>query len=241
MEGENIEAEENLSTVASLEPNSPIERDDSNTACVPRDDCSVQDSILYQLQDIVAKLDMRIRLCIRDSLFRLAQSAGQRQNASDTSSSNKSNRDEVLSKEEINTHNRFLKASEAETETNPIDRTVAHLLFHRPLELTGKIVETPEPNLSAKLLHYDRQPSSSISLQTNNLPRRLENKQILSHEESEVPCLFRKENHKSLEGQLVPLCHGFGRSNAKAMTMEEVAHWKFIKSIFPSKGSISYV
>ena len=89
---------------------------------------------------------------------------------------------------------RFLKASEAETETNPIDRTVAHLLFHRPLELTGKIVETPEPNLSAKLLHYDRQASSSISLQINNLPRRLENKQILSHEESEVPCLFRKEN-----------------------------------------------
>ena len=56
MEGENIEAEENLSTVASLEPNSPIEQDDSNTACVPHDDCSVQDSILYQLQDIVAKV-----------------------------------------------------------------------------------------------------------------------------------------------------------------------------------------
>ncbi|XP_027114132.1 protein LNK2-like isoform X1 [Coffea eugenioides] len=201
MEGENIEAEENLSTVASLEPNSPIEQDDSNTACVPHDDCSVQDSILYQLQDIVAKLDMRIRLCIRDSLFRLAQSASQRQNASDTSSSNKSNRDEVLSKEEINTHNRFLKASEAETETNPIDRTVAHLLFHRPLELTGRIVETPEPNLSAKILHYDKQASSSMSLQTNNLPQRLENKQILSHEESEVPCLFRKENQleKALE------------------------------------------
>nr|XP_027096098.1 protein LNK2-like [Coffea arabica] len=107
MEGENIEAEENLSTVASLEPNSPIEQDDSNTACVLRDDCSVQDSILYQLQDIVAKLDMRIRLCIRDSLFRLAQSAGQRQNASDTSCSNKSNRHEVLSKEKINTHNRL--------------------------------------------------------------------------------------------------------------------------------------
>lgn len=56
MEGENIEAEENLSTVASLEPNSPIEQDDSNTVCVPRDDCSVQESILYQLQDIVAKV-----------------------------------------------------------------------------------------------------------------------------------------------------------------------------------------
>lgn len=201
IEGENIEAEENLSTVASLDPNSPMEQDDSNTVCVLRDDCSVHDSILYQLQDIVAKLDMRIRLCIRDSLFRLAQSARQRQYASDTSSSNKSSRDEVLSKEEINTHNRFLKASEAETETNPIDRTVAHLLFHRPLEFTGKIVETPEPNLSAKLLHYDRQASSSMSLQTNSLPQRLENQQILSHEESEVPCLFRKENQleKALE------------------------------------------
>ena len=56
---------------------------------------------------ISLQLDMRIRLCIRDSLFRLAQSASQRQNASDTSSNNKSNRDEVLSKEEINTHNRL--------------------------------------------------------------------------------------------------------------------------------------
>lgn len=37
------------------------------------------------------------------------------------------------------------------------------------------------------------------------------------------------------------LCHGFGRCNAKAMTIEEVAHWKFIISIFPSKGSICII
>lgn len=46
---------------------------------------------------------------------------------------------------------RYMKMPDAETETNPIDRTVAHLLFHRPLELSGKHPETPESPASAKL------------------------------------------------------------------------------------------
>lgn len=40
------------------------------------------------------QLDMRTRLCIRDSLFRLATSATDRQSASDRSSTNKHNKDE---------------------------------------------------------------------------------------------------------------------------------------------------
>ncbi|KAL3537728.1 hypothetical protein ACH5RR_001094 [Cinchona calisaya] len=193
MEGENFEVEENLSTLPSLDPNSPLEQDDSSTLYMAPDDCSVQEAVLYQLQDIVAKLDMRIRLCIRDSLFRLAKSATQRQYASDTSSSNNITRD-VLSKEEINTHNRFPKMSEVETETNPIDRTVAHLLFHRPSEFSGKLVETPDLQLSANLLPCERKASSSMSVLTKSLPQKSENKQILSHVESEFPCLFPKED-----------------------------------------------
>lgn len=38
-----------------------------------------------------------------------------------------------------------------ETETNPIDRTVAHLLFHRPLELPTRHPDTPESPISTKL------------------------------------------------------------------------------------------
>lgn len=56
MEGENFEAEENLSTLPYLDPSSPLEQDDSNTLCMAPDECSVQDSILYQLQDIIAKV-----------------------------------------------------------------------------------------------------------------------------------------------------------------------------------------
>ncbi|XVF41143.1 hypothetical protein PTKIN_Ptkin01aG0256500 [Pterospermum kingtungense] len=139
---------EDLSTLASFDPNSPLEQDDSNTVSVPVGDSSVEDTVIYQLQDIIAKLDVRIRLCIRDSLFRLAQSAMQRHYASDTSSTNKSSRDENdVAKEENKNHNRM---SVAETETNPIDRAVAHLLFHRPLELSGRHPETPESPASAK-------------------------------------------------------------------------------------------
>ena len=54
------------------------------------------------------QLDIKIRLCIRDSLFRLAQSAMQRHYASDTSSTNKSSREELefVAREESNSQNR---------------------------------------------------------------------------------------------------------------------------------------
>ncbi|KAJ8498221.1 hypothetical protein OPV22_008773 [Ensete ventricosum] len=100
------------------------------------EDHTLEETIYYQLQDALGQLDIRIRLCIRDSLFRLAQSAMERQSASETSSSNKNSRDE----EELPAYEtkRLCRSSvflDAETHTNPIDRTVAHLLFHKPSEL----------------------------------------------------------------------------------------------------------
>ncbi|KAH8512688.1 hypothetical protein Peur_056519 [Populus x canadensis] len=131
VEGADLEVED-LSTLASFDPNSPIEQDDSNT--------------------ISLALDVRIRLCIRDSLFRLAQSAMQRHYASDTGSTNNSSRDEqVAAKEETSSQRRVVKMPEVETETNPVDRTVAHLLFHRPMDIPGKHPETPESPFSTKL------------------------------------------------------------------------------------------
>ena len=38
---------------------------------------------------------------------------------------------------------RMVKMPEEETDTNPIDRTVAHLLFHRPVDFAGKHPESP--------------------------------------------------------------------------------------------------
>lgn len=40
---------------------------------------------------------------------------------------------------------------DVETETNPIDRTVAHLLFQRPVELTGTYSDKLESPISTKV------------------------------------------------------------------------------------------
>ncbi|XP_010999605.1 PREDICTED: uncharacterized protein LOC105107397 isoform X1 [Populus euphratica] len=147
VEGAELEVED-LSTLASFDPNSPVEQDDSNTISLAVNDYSMEDTILYRLQDMISKLDVRIRLCIRDSMFRLAQSAMHRHYGSDTSSTNNSSGGEqVAMKEET----RMVKMPEVETDTNPIDRTVAHLLFHRPVDFAGKHPETPESPVSTKL------------------------------------------------------------------------------------------
>ncbi|THG00873.1 hypothetical protein TEA_011183 [Camellia sinensis var. sinensis] len=103
----NIKVEEIVCSLPSIDPNSPIEQDDSNTVSMIVDEnYYVEETILHRLEDIIAKLDIRIRLCIRDSLFRLAQSAKHRHYASDTSSTNKNSRDEleVLAKETSSDH-----------------------------------------------------------------------------------------------------------------------------------------
>eukprot|EP00262_Sarcandra_glabra_P011111 TRINITY_DN26829_c0_g1_i1.p1 TRINITY_DN26829_c0_g1~~TRINITY_DN26829_c0_g1_i1.p1 ORF type:complete len:775 (+),score=157.46 TRINITY_DN26829_c0_g1_i1:180-2504(+) len=123
-----IEVEEHTKNPP-LEPNLLVEEDGSNKISMSTDECSLAETIFNQLQDSMEKLDMKTRLCIRDSLFRLARSAMQRQCICDTSSTNKSSRDEY---EETSSYNRSTRLPDAETDTNPIDRTMAHFLFHRP-------------------------------------------------------------------------------------------------------------
>ncbi|XP_022896275.1 protein LNK2 isoform X3 [Olea europaea var. sylvestris] len=158
MGGGNVEVNDNVTSFASLDPNSPIEQDNSSVNNAVIDDCSAEGSILHRLQETIDKLDIHLRLCIRDSLYRLAQSAKQRQYSSDASSSNPSSKDDVLSKNEGNNSDRFTRMPDAETGTNPIDRTVAHLLFHRPLDFSGKPAEALLP-VSAKL-PYERKATS---------------------------------------------------------------------------------
>ncbi|KAE8662570.1 Agglutinin-like protein ALA1, putative isoform 1 [Hibiscus syriacus] len=106
----------NLSPLASFDPNSPFEKNYSNTVAVAIDDHSVEDRRHY------ASETSRTSIIIKD--------------------------ENESSKEEDKNHNRM---SETETETNPIDRTVAHLLFHRPPVLSRKHPETPESLASIKL------------------------------------------------------------------------------------------
>ncbi|XP_071715504.1 protein LNK1-like isoform X2 [Rutidosis leptorrhynchoides] len=84
---------------------------------------SLEATSFRQLQQIMEQLDLRTKLCIRDSLYRLARSAEQRHNNLDFGGPLMSERT-----------NKCTGLMDMETDTNPIDRSVAHLLFHRPAE-----------------------------------------------------------------------------------------------------------
>ncbi|CAN6897877.1 unnamed protein product [Brassica oleracea] len=64
-----------LTAMPSFDPSSSLEPGDSGNFADGVDSSS-EFSVLYRLQDVVAKLDMGTRTCIRDSLIRLADSAG---------------------------------------------------------------------------------------------------------------------------------------------------------------------
>ncbi|GAB2245767.1 hypothetical protein Droror1_Dr00001260 [Drosera rotundifolia] len=96
-----------------------------------------------QLQHVMNQLDLRTKLCIRDSLYRLARSAEQRHKCGN--SADGSNRDKDGSFLTSDRTHRGLM--DVETDTNPIDRSIAHLLFHRPSETSP----VPTLDLSAKL------------------------------------------------------------------------------------------
>lgn len=94
---------------------------------------SLEETIYYQLQESLEKLDTSIRLRIRDSLYRLAGSALERQRTSGRSSTNRSVRD-TNTDGETNKQDRPESSHDSETVSNPIDRIVAHLLFYQPPE-----------------------------------------------------------------------------------------------------------
>ncbi|XP_019425687.1 PREDICTED: protein LNK1-like isoform X2 [Lupinus angustifolius] len=96
------------------------------------DQTSVQATNFCQLQQVMDQLDIRTKLCIRDSLYRLAKSAEQRL---DNSSINGCIGDAFRC-------NGFM---DIEADTNPIDRSVAHLLFHRPSDSSMLLPYTSTP------------------------------------------------------------------------------------------------
>ncbi|TVU20893.1 hypothetical protein EJB05_30494 [Eragrostis curvula] len=129
--GSSIVIDENANKVSSPEL-IPSSHEEVHKSSAISDDPFIEEKIYYQLQDALGKLDTRTRLCIRDSLLRLAHSATERQIAGDRSSTNKTNRDEdEASENDTSSKRKRSPAKEAETNTNPIDRIVAHLLFHR--------------------------------------------------------------------------------------------------------------
>ncbi|KAF8411474.1 hypothetical protein HHK36_004025 [Tetracentron sinense] len=92
---------------------------------------SVEATSFQQLQYVMEQLDIRTKLCIRESLYRLARSAEHRHNFGNSNGGSRDGRDRsgVLTTEESNKCTGFM---DMETVTNPIDRSIACLLFHRP-------------------------------------------------------------------------------------------------------------
>lgn len=97
------------------------------------DETSPEAKSFHQLQQIMGKLDIRTKLCIRDSLYRLAKSAEQRHNGAKVKGGNKIVQDLRGSLVDGDT-NQCSSFMDIETDTNPIDRSIAHLLFHRPTD-----------------------------------------------------------------------------------------------------------
>ncbi|KAL2537056.1 dentin sialophosphoprotein-related [Forsythia ovata] len=101
------------------------------------DDISQEAANFRHLQLVMEQLDLRTKLCIRDSLYRLARSAEQRNNHANPTNGCGDDRDAsgALMAEGTNKCAEFM---DMETDTNPIDRSVAHLLFHRPSDSSVK-------------------------------------------------------------------------------------------------------
>ncbi|KAJ6806409.1 uncharacterized protein M6B38_174360 [Iris pallida] len=161
----NMGVEENQLKLPSSDMNILMDYDESQNISALIDDNSLEETIYYQLQDALRKVDIRVRLCIRDSLFRLAQSSMERQSAIDRSSTNRNARDEedVLGNEEKNLEQSHTSLPDAETYTNPIDRTVAHLLFHKPSEQSIKPLNTETPQSPTSNYKLPRDIRGSIS------------------------------------------------------------------------------
>ncbi|KAE8691490.1 Dentin sialophosphoprotein-related, putative isoform 6 [Hibiscus syriacus] len=104
---------------------------ESSCVSLMSDEVSLEATSFRQLQQVMEKLDIRTKLCIRDSLYRLARSAEQRHKCTNTESGSRDDKDASgsLDAKESSKCTRFM---DIETDTNPIDRSIAHLLFHRP-------------------------------------------------------------------------------------------------------------
>ena len=74
---------------------------------------------------------------------------------------------------------------EVETETNPVDRTVAHLLFHRPMDFYGKHPDTPESPVSTKL-PCEQKTLDIAKLPMGSLPETPKSKPDLSQKGSQL-------------------------------------------------------
>ncbi|TYG74509.1 hypothetical protein ES288_D04G188300v1 [Gossypium darwinii] len=188
------EQDEGHSEVEGVSVGNPAELDSSNvreSSCVvsPFDEVSLEATSFRRLQQVMEKLDIRTKLCIRDSLYRLARSAEQRHNCTKTKSGISDGNDGSGSSASEET-NRCTGFMDMETDTNPIDRSIAHLLFHRPSDpsqrpvtdtallkshgkIHGSITNPPLMMPEKHIGHEETDAGSDKKVPTNNNSRSL--------------------------------------------------------------------
>ncbi|KAK7319419.1 hypothetical protein RJT34_04140 [Clitoria ternatea] len=125
---------------------------DTSSMSSALDETSHEATSFRQLQQVMQQMDIRTKLCIRDSLYRLAKSAEERHN--DASASGQVGDDAEACKAIMTQDaNRCTGFMNMETNTNPIDRSIAHLLFHRPSDSSTMPLNDPLPFQSSSMIH----------------------------------------------------------------------------------------
>ncbi|QHO59929.1 protein LNK1 isoform X1 [Arachis ipaensis] len=116
------------------------------------DEISLEATSFRQLQQVMDQLDIRTKLCIRDSLYRLAKSAEQRHTDANV---NGQLGDDIETRKALMTQgaDRCTGFMDVETNTNPIDRSIAHLLFHRPSDASIFPRNDTTPFKSGSMIH----------------------------------------------------------------------------------------
>ncbi|KAI3907883.1 hypothetical protein MKW92_029989 [Papaver armeniacum] len=113
------------------DPESSCVLEGSRNNSMSTDESSLEATSFRQLNYVMERLDIRTKLCIRDSLYRLARSAEQRNNFENSNNCFVDGTDRSDAQTTGDTNKSFM-FMDIETDTNPIDRSIAHLLFHRP-------------------------------------------------------------------------------------------------------------
>ncbi|KAL3651623.1 hypothetical protein CASFOL_004625 [Castilleja foliolosa] len=96
---------------------------ESSTSSSGFDDLSLEAASFRRLQLVMEQLDSRTKLCIRDGLYHLARSAEQRHNHATLNVGCRNERDAAIGTTMAEGTNNY---------TNPVDRSIAHLLFYQP-------------------------------------------------------------------------------------------------------------
>lgn len=145
---------------------SSLNLQESSSANIGLNELSLEVTSFRQLQQVMEQMDLKTKLCIRDSLYRLARSAQQRHHYANLTGGPGDVRNFMT-----DGTNECTGYMDMETDTNPVDRSIAHLLFHRPTDLPV----IPCPNASSLDSH-------SIKTESDTGPNKTADKLLCSDE-----------------------------------------------------------